>query len=105
MRLVTALGIAMCSATLAGCASRQELAQRDDEYCHSIGLQFGTPQYAECRMTKDQQRADRRRAVAAALSATGAALIASGNRSYDPPQPAPPPVMCNRVAPGQMICQ
>jgi hypothetical protein len=41
----------------AGCApTMQEIAASDDAVCKSYGLLFGTPEYAQCRMTKDQGR-------------------------------------------------
>lgn len=31
-------------------------AERDDEYCRSLGAQPGTPLYVQCRLFRDQQR-------------------------------------------------
>ena len=35
-------------------AGPEKLAQQDDAYCKSIGLNFGTSQYADCRMVQSQ---------------------------------------------------
>lgn len=59
------LGIAVLGVGLAGCAGSpvgdaiagpEKLAAQDDAYCQSIGLRFGTPDYANCRMITGQQR-------------------------------------------------
>ena len=43
---------------LAGCMTQKEreakLAAADDDKCKSFGLQFGTPQYADCRVKMTQ---------------------------------------------------
>jgi hypothetical protein len=50
---------------LAGCAASpaadliagpEKLAVQDDAYCKSIGLRFGTNEYAACRMTQTADR-------------------------------------------------
>lgn len=38
---------------LAGCASRQDLAQSDDAHCRSYGAQPGSPAYMQCRAQQD----------------------------------------------------
>jgi hypothetical protein len=57
--------LALCS-----CASEKEreamLAAEDGERCKSYGLQYGTQQYADCRMGIDQQRTTLRAAAIAA---------------------------------------
>jgi hypothetical protein len=87
---------------LSGCATPEELAARraqvaaaDDSECRSYGAEQGTPVYVQCRMLKNQQRAQEEREsdrqfncnVAQAASAFGtaeqqeskrAALSASG---------------------------
>lgn len=65
--------VGVTALALAGCAARQErLARNQDNYCTSIGLQFGTPDYAACRMSlHSQQNANDQRAwegVARALN-------------------------------------
>ncbi len=42
------------------------LASADDARCKSYGLQFGTPQYADCRMKMDSERVTLRAAAIAA---------------------------------------
>jgi hypothetical protein len=55
---------------LSACASDKEreaqLAAADDGRCKSYGLQFGTSEYAQCRMGVDQQRTSLRAAYIAA---------------------------------------
>jgi hypothetical protein len=87
---------------LSGCATPEELAAQrariaavDDSECRSYGAEPGTPVYVQCRMLKDQQRAQAEResdrqfncSVSQAASAFGtaeqqqskrAALSASG---------------------------
>lgn len=42
---------------LSGCMSPgEQWAANDDARCSSYGLNYGTPEYAQCRMTADQQR-------------------------------------------------
>ncbi len=41
---------------LGSCQSAQDIAQEDDSICQGYGLQFGTPDYAQCRQF---QQADR----------------------------------------------
>lgn len=40
---------------LAGCASREEIAEADSSDCASYGAQPGSQAYFQCRMMKDQQ--------------------------------------------------
>lgn len=60
-----------------GIAGPEKLAQRDDTYCRSIGLKFGTSDYASCRMQTTQRREDQHfqaiQSVGDDLSAAGAA--------------------------------
>jgi hypothetical protein len=55
-------------------AGPEKLAQQDDAYCKSIGLSFGTQDYANCRMLQDANR-ESRHAQANALSDS---LLAAG---------------------------
>jgi Tfp pilus assembly protein PilV len=55
-RILIAPLLIAASLSLAGCQTAQELAQEDDATCRSYGLQFGTPDYAQCRQ---YQQADR----------------------------------------------
>jgi hypothetical protein len=63
--------------TLAGCAGSpvgdaiagpEKLAAQDDSYCQSIGLKFGTNEYANCRLIQSQQR-DRRHTARLGIAA------------------------------------
>jgi hypothetical protein len=47
------------SLSLAGCQTAEELAQEDDSTCRSYGLQFGTPDYAQCRQYQQSDRTAR----------------------------------------------
>src|SRR6266849_1940835 len=107
MRLLTTMAAVICASILSGCASEQELALRDDQYCRSIGTEPGTPQYDHCRAIAEQESIDRRRARRAALLATGLALMSSGSGSSEPPQPAPTPptLLCDSLGNGQMMCR
>jgi hypothetical protein len=89
-----------CAGSIVGDAIRgpEKLAQDDDAYCKSIGLSFGTPDYAKCRMMRDQARQahhDRMLGVAA----TGLAIAAT-------PPPAPSSVPGPLSTPqNDMICR
>lgn len=97
-------------------AGPEKLAQQDDAYCKSIGLSFGSPDYANCRMLQDVNR-ESRHAQANALSDS---LLAAGATvaSSQPPSPQvaplpnilpPPPVHCRSIGTGygtvQTVCQ
>lgn len=57
--------IVALAAGLGGCASAEKVAEQEDGYCASIGLKFGSPDYANCRMGLRQEREARReRAIA-----------------------------------------
>jgi hypothetical protein len=104
------LGIVALGGALCGCAGSpvadaiagpEKLAQQDDAYCKSIGLNFGTNQYAGCRMVQSQAREERHaraQATGDALLATGAAVAAA---QPQPPQVAPLP----NILPQQTRCQ
>lgn len=58
-----------------GIAGPEKLAQQDDAYCRSIGLKFGTSDYASCRMQTTQRREDKHsQDVNESLATLGAAL-------------------------------
>lgn len=52
------LALAACLA-LAGCQTTEEIAQEDDSICRGYGLQFGTPDYAQCRQFQQSDRTAR----------------------------------------------
>lgn len=82
-------------------AGPEKLAQQDDAYCKSIGLTFGTNQYAGCRMVQSQARDERH----ARSQAAGDALLAAGaNVAAAQPQPVQPAPMPN-ILPQQTHCQ
>ncbi len=70
MKLTTICLLVTGALALCSCMSDKEreamLAAEDSERCKSYGLQYGTPQYAECRMRIDQQRTTLRAAAIAA---------------------------------------
>lgn len=62
---------------LAGCtgspvgdalAGPEKLAAQDDSYCQSIGLKFGSNEYANCRLIQSEQR-DRRNTARLGIAA------------------------------------
>jgi len=59
-----------CVLALGACSSDGEreamMAAQDDSRCKSYGLHFGSDQYAQCRMTIDQQRTSLRAAYISA---------------------------------------
>ena len=63
--------ISLCLA-VTGCQTMEQRDARrgasDDATCKSYGLQFGTPQYAECRMRMQQQWAARDAMLIGAMS-------------------------------------
>ena len=91
---VLALVVVLCS--LGGCAGSivgdamagpEKLAQRDDAYCQSMGLKFGSRDYAQCRLVQDHQRAVHH-ARMGAIAATGLAIAAQ-----PAPAAAPAPIV------------
>lgn len=73
LRIVTVAALALL---LAGCAGSvigdamnpQAVVAREDGYCQSIGLKFGTPDYAACRMNlQAQTNANHQRAIGHAM--------------------------------------
>lgn len=83
-------------ASLSGCASREQLAARDDDKCRSYGLAPGDQGYAQCRMNLDMLRLQARQqaanAVAAGLAAgvdrAGQVYSSPPQQTYSPPQSA-----------------
>ena len=45
--------------SLAGCQTSEEIAKDDDATCRSYGLQFGTPDYVQCRQYQQSDRTAR----------------------------------------------
>jgi hypothetical protein len=79
--MIVALGL-----TMAGCAGSpvgdaiagpEAVAAREDAYCRSIGLTLGTPEYANCRMSVNNQRQLRHQA---AIQGTAAGLQQWGSQ-------------------------
>lgn len=84
------VGLACIGAlALAGCATSEELASRDDAACTSYGYRVGTDGYANCRLSMDQQRQARRQAALMNMSASmqQQAAIAQANAAAYRPQP------------------
>lgn len=72
LRSLVVFTVASFSIALGGCAGSvlgdaiagpEAVAAREDAYCKSIGLQFGTPEYANCRLTVGSQRAQNHQAA------------------------------------------
>lgn len=55
------VALVLCLA-VAGCQTPEELAQQDDSICRGYGLQFGTPEYAQCRQFQQADRTAKYRA-------------------------------------------
>ena len=58
-----------CAGSVIGDALNPEgVVEREDGYCTSIGPQFGTPDYASCRMNlQAQTNANHQRAIGSAM--------------------------------------
>ena len=67
--IATACLLSGCAGSVIGDALNPEgVAEREDGYCKSIGLQFGTPEYASCRMNlQAQTNANHQRAIGSAM--------------------------------------
>jgi hypothetical protein len=66
---------AIAVASLAGCASPQQLGAQDDSACQSYGAIPGTPAYSDCRLRLAEMRNQNsdafRRSLAGGLANTG----------------------------------
>lgn len=45
-----------CALALAGCVTIEQRMEADRQACLSYGFRDGSPQMAECRMTRDMER-------------------------------------------------
>jgi hypothetical protein len=59
--------VALGASLLAGCATPVDPMAEDKAACTAYGLNFGTPEFAQCMMMKDAQRNANRAAVAGAV--------------------------------------
>lgn len=94
MRFILLAGL---FAGLAGCMTAQERAQRqaaaDESQCANFGFQFGTPEFAQCRMNLATQR-----------EANDAALVGAMLASRPPPyRPPPPPPQTTCIMNGNVM--
>ena len=56
-RALLVAALAAASLSLAACGiSREEARAIDNDTCTSMGLKFGTPEFAQCRLMQDQRR-------------------------------------------------
>jgi hypothetical protein len=62
---------------LAGCVTAQQQTASDNDHCKSMGLKFGTPDFAQCRMLQDF-RHDLARAQANQQFSEGLDMMAEG---------------------------
>jgi hypothetical protein len=87
--MVRATVWAVVAGLLGGCATGPLLTaeQRDDQKCQSYGFRSGGQAYAQCRMTLDLNRQERRRN---ALQLFGNAMERAGASMQTPPM-----TMCN----------
>lgn len=98
--LIPAAAALAAALSLAACGiSRQEAVAMDNGTCEGMGLKFGTPEFAQCRLMQDQRRdaAD----AAARASAVNALqnfnnTVQSNTVPYSPP-PVLAPVGPQRV--------
>ncbi len=77
-------------------AGPEKLAAQDDSYCQSIGLKFGSNEYANCRLIQSEQR-DRRHTARLGIAARSLSNLST---------PAPSSTVtttCNRWA-NQTTC-
>jgi hypothetical protein len=75
--LVTVLiPLSGCAGSIVGDAltGPEKLAQQDDAYCRSLGVQPGSQPYVQCRLTRDQLR-EAHHDRGAAMVGAGAALM------------------------------
>jgi hypothetical protein len=77
LALAAFLTLSGCAGSIVGdaIAGPERLAQADDDYCRSIGLQFGTADYANCRENRMNRR-DAHHAAGRALLRQGADIAA-----------------------------
>lgn len=66
--LLAAAVVAACFSLAACGISREEALAIDNDTCQSMGLKFGTPEFAQCRLMQDQRR-DTSNAAARAAAA------------------------------------
>ncbi len=76
--LASFIVLALVTALISGCASRQDIAQRDDEHCRSYGALPGSDAYVQCRLAQDDIH-QRDRDAASQSPAGMAANILRGN--------------------------
>ncbi len=91
---------------LAGCAGSvlgdaiagpEAVAAREDSYCQSLGLQFGTPEYADCRLRTGEGRQARHQ-----MAIQGA--VDGMQRSIDASRPVQmAPRTCNSAVYGNQV--
>lgn len=76
---------------LAACATPEQLAKQDDAFCTSLGLNFGTPEYAQCRIAVATDRSQRQQAVSQGLMSLGGAMMLQNQQQYQSPTYTPAP--------------
>ena len=92
--LLSAAVIVAAAISLAACGqsrqAREQARNIDNETCASMGLKFGTPEFAQCRLIQDQ----RRDAANASAEAARIQALQDFNNTVQNNQPvyAPPPV-------------
>jgi hypothetical protein len=95
-RMVLLLALLVGGCDLTASQERATAERADDAGCASYGLKYGSPEYAQCRLSKDQQR-----------RANQAAAVGQVNRNNQETanqlQPAPtvrPSVNCTTIGMG-----
>jgi hypothetical protein len=98
--LLTTAVIVAASISLAACGpSRQERLAADNSNCESMGLKFGTPEFAQCRLMQDQRRdaADAAARANAVQALQNFNNTVQNNRVEYPPPPVFAPIGPQRV--------
>jgi len=96
--LILAAPLAGCAGSVVGdaLAGPEKLAQQDDSYCRSIGLQFGTADYATCRQQATNNR-EARHAHRLGVAATGLQI------AVQPPPQTSTTTRCQKIG-VEMVC-
>ena len=92
-RIMISAAVIAAALALAACGlTREEARAVDDDNCHSMGLKYGTPEFAHCRMVQDQRR-DAANAAAAAVAVGAIQNFNNGVQNNNPVPYTPPPMV------------
>jgi hypothetical protein len=85
-RIVVLLALLVGGCDLTASQERATAERADDAGCLSYGLKYGSPEYAQCRLSKDQQRQAKQAAVLRQV-------IRNNQETANQLQPAPVPTV------------